>query len=58
MGGLLSMALAAQVDPWDALLKKYVTAESRVNYAAWKAKDSAALDGYAAGLAQMSEGPS
>src|SRR6266404_2254483 len=32
MGGLLSVAAAAQDNPWDALLKKYVTADSRVNY--------------------------
>ena len=54
MTGLVSIAAAAQDDPWDALLKKYVTAESRVNYAAWKAKDSATLDAYAGGLARMS----
>ena len=55
MGVLLPMAAAAQDEPWDALLKKYVTAESRVNYAAWKAKDSATLDAYIAVLARMSE---
>jgi hypothetical protein len=55
MGGLLPMAAAAQDDPWDALLKKYVTAESRVKYAAWKAKDSATLDAYTNSLARMTE---
>src|SRR6266850_3448264 len=55
IGGLVSMAGPAQDDPWDALLKKYVSAESRVNYAAWKAKDSATLDAYVARLAQISE---
>src|SRR5258708_77890 len=55
MGGLVSMALAAQDDAWDALLKKCVTSESRVNYAAWKAKDSATLEAYAGSLARMSE---
>jgi hypothetical protein len=55
IGGLVSMAGSAQDDPWDALLKKYVSAESRVNYAAWKAMDAATLDAYVARLAQICE---
>lgn len=38
---------------WDALLKKYVTAESRVHYTQWKADGTQALDAY---LAQQHKG--
>ena len=45
-----ALAVFAQPDhaAWDALLKKYVTAESRVNYAQWKADGVKELDAYLA----------
>ena len=47
---LTALAALAQSDhaAWDALLKKYVTAESRVHYAQWKADGASALDAYLA----------
>jgi len=40
---------------WDALLKKYVDEQHRVDYERWKANDVAALDGYLSALAGGSE---
>lgn len=51
---LLTAMPAAALDhsAWDTLLKKYVNAESRVDYRAWKASpDLAALDQYLATVA-------
>lgn len=45
-----AVSLLAQSDhaDWDALLKKYVSAESRVHYAQWKADGVEKLDAYLA----------
>jgi hypothetical protein len=47
-------AIAAGLDhaAWDQLLKRYVTAQSRVDYARWKADGADSLDGYLSVLAQ------
>lgn len=46
----IAVSAFAQSDhaAWDALLKKYVTAESRVHYAQWKADGLKDLDAYLA----------
>ncbi len=45
---LAAQAWSADLDhaPWDVLLKKYVNAQSRVDYQRWKAEDVPALDVY------------
>ncbi len=53
---MLAFAVALLATPpdhsaWDALLKRYVTAESRVDYQRWKNSDLPALDSYLARLA-------
>ncbi|MCC6368176.1 MAG: DUF547 domain-containing protein [Bryobacterales bacterium] len=37
---------------WDALLKRYVNPEHRVDYQTWKARDVASLDAYLGALAE------
>lgn len=49
----LFLMAAASLDhsAWDALLRKYLNDQSRVDYARWKQQDAAALDVYLAQIA-------
>ena len=49
---LAPAALALDHSAWDALLKRYVNQQHRVDYARWKQRDLPALDGYLGSLAE------